>query len=124
MTKAILIDPWAKSLETIDLSESPVASLEQLYKLVGEDGLDFAYVMPGEGIAVGDHSALAKPPLPSYTLHGYHGRLYGRGVLFGYDSAGAERQALRYAILAGGFDSISKKDATGIRVWKIKRRDD
>ena len=95
--RAILIDPWERVLATIELisaKDDPVRSLHELYKLVGEDGLDFAYIMPGESIAVGDNSALHNPPLPSYRIHGYHEVLYGRGVVIGYRSDGSERETL------------------------------
>jgi len=91
--KAILIDPWKKSLETIDmLAGNDIAALQEIYELVGERGLDAAYIMPGESILVGDQSALAEPPLPSYTVHGYRHRLYGHGVVIGYSRDGKERE--------------------------------
>jgi len=95
--KAILIDPWERSLETIEIkpargisSPSMRQQLAQLYELVGEDGIDTAYIMPGESIIVGDHSALQDPPLPSYTIEGYGERLYGRGIVIGYKPNGEE----------------------------------
>lgn len=91
--KAILIDPWKKSLETIDIESGyDRVALEDLYKLVGEDGIDAAYIMPGESIIVGDHSALADPPLPSFSVEGHKHRLYGRGVVIGYRRDGTERE--------------------------------
>jgi len=90
--KAILIDPWQRSLETIELPGGyDVVALEALYKLVGEEGFDAAYIMPGESIIVGDHSALCNPPLPSYSVEGYKHRLYGKGVVIGYNRYGKER---------------------------------
>jgi len=90
--KAILIDPWQRSIETIDLIGGyDVIALKALYELVGEEGLDAAYIMPGESIIVGDHSALAEPPLPSYSVEGYKRRLYGKGVVIGYNRFGRER---------------------------------
>jgi hypothetical protein len=90
--KAILIDPWQRSLETIELQSGyDTVALEALYKLVGEEGLDAAYIMPGESILVGDHSALADPPLASYSVEGYKHRLYGKGVVIGYNRYGKER---------------------------------
>jgi hypothetical protein len=91
--KAILIDPWEKSLATIQIKDAKPdvhSQLEQLYNLVGEEGLDFAYVLPGESIAVGDHSAQQNPPFPSYSLEGYSERLYGRGVVIGFKPNGEE----------------------------------
>ena len=45
--KAILIDPWKKSLETITIKGGYNAvALQELYKLVGEDCIDAAYIMP------------------------------------------------------------------------------
>ena len=74
--KAILIDPWERSLETIDVIKgNDRLALKQLYKLVGEEGIDVAYIRLGESIIVGDHSALADPPLPSYWISGYPERL-------------------------------------------------
>lgn len=94
--KAILIDPWEKSLETIDLIEGKgsqvFCQLKEIYGLVGERGIDAAYIMPGESIIVGDHSSLQEPPLPSYSIHGYRHRLYGRGVVIGYTKSGEERE--------------------------------
>jgi hypothetical protein len=89
--KAILIDPWKRSLETIALKGgNDPAALKELYRLVGEEGIDAAYFMPGESIIVGDHSALQDPPLPSYTIEGYGERLYGRGIVIGYKRNGEE----------------------------------
>ena len=91
--KAILIDPWKKSLETIEIKAGyGSAAMQELYKLVGEDSIDAAYIMPGETVIVGDHSALADPPLPFYTVEGYKYRIYGRGVVIGYSAAGEERE--------------------------------
>jgi hypothetical protein len=64
--------------------------LQQLYKLVGEEGIDAAYFRPHESVIVGDHSALQDPPLPSYEIEGYDERLYGRGVVIGYARNGEE----------------------------------
>ena len=91
-TKAILIDPWERSLETIDIrSGTCTAAMQELYKLIGEDGLDTALIAPGEAIYVGDHSALHNPPLPGYWIANYPDLLYGRGVLIGYHKDGTER---------------------------------
>lgn len=93
--KAILIDPWERSLSTIDLIDGKtnvVCQLQHLYELVGEKGIDAAYIMPGESIIVGDHSAVSDPALPSYSVEGYRHRLYGRGVLIGYTTSGEERE--------------------------------
>jgi hypothetical protein len=90
--KAILIDPWKRSLETIDVIQGTAPeALIQLYQIVG-DYLDFAYFAPGESIAVGEHSALQKPPLPRFFVDGYQWPLYGRGVVLGYHRGGAERE--------------------------------
>lgn len=90
--KAILINPWEKSLQTIDVkSGTGPETLMELYALVGEDALDFAYPYRGESVAVGDHSALRDPPLPSFRLEGYGERLYGRGVVLGHTASGKER---------------------------------
>jgi len=91
--KAILIDPWNKSLETIELRKGyDQPALQTLYELVREEGIDAAYIMPGESIIVGDHAALHDPPLPSFTIDGYRHRLYGRGVVLGYNASGEERE--------------------------------
>ena len=91
--KAILIDPWQRSIELIDVKSGyDKFALADLYRLVGENGLDAAYVMPGESIIVGDHSAMHDPPLPSYAVEGYRRRLYGRGVVIGYTASGEERE--------------------------------
>ena len=91
--KAILIDPWKRSLETIDIKRgNDREALQELYKLVGEDAIDAAYIRLGESIVVGDHSALADPPLPSYWINGYPERIYGRGVVIGYSKDGSDRQ--------------------------------
>lgn len=91
--RAILIDPWKRSLETIGLIDGDdIVKLQELYGLVGERGIDAAYVLPGESIIVADHSALQDPPLPSYSFEGYRHRLYGRGVLIGYATDGSERE--------------------------------
>ena len=89
--KAILVDPWKRSLETIDIKDETVPSLLQLRELVGENALDFTYPWPGEAIAVGDHSALADPPLPRWYVTGYQHPLYGRGVVVGHTAIGKER---------------------------------
>ena len=90
--KAILIDPYEKSLATIDILDGDgPATLMELHRLVGEDDLDFAYPYLGETIAVGDHSALQEPPLPSFSLEGYQDILYGRGVLMGRTRDGKTR---------------------------------
>lgn len=90
--KAILINPFEKSLETIDVldGDGPATILE-LHRLVGEDTLDFAYPCLGETIAVGDHSMLQKPPLPAFMLEGYNHTLYGRGVVLGRTRDGKSR---------------------------------
>jgi hypothetical protein len=91
--RAILIDPWKRSLETIRYrSGSDQAALEELHRLVDEDCLDFAQIMPGECIVVGDHSALHNPPWPYYFFHGFSHRFYGRGVVLGFNSDGSERE--------------------------------
>jgi hypothetical protein len=87
--KAILIDPWEKSIETINVrSGSDRAALQQLYDLVGENGLDFNFVGPGECIVVGDHSALHDPPWPYFEI----GKelYYGRAVILGYTKGGSD----------------------------------
>jgi hypothetical protein len=90
--KAILIDPFKRALETIDIApgDGP-ESLMELHRLVGENALDFAQPYRGEQIAVGDHSALHEPPLPAFTLEHYKGILYGRGVVLGYSTGGESR---------------------------------
>jgi hypothetical protein len=91
--RAILIDPWKRSLETIDITRgNDPAALHELYQFVGEDAIDAAYIRLGESIIVGDHSALADPPLPSYWINGFPERLYGRGVVIGYNKDGSERE--------------------------------
>jgi hypothetical protein len=88
--KGILVDPWAKSVEAILIPEDEAASLIELRRLVKEDALDFAYLKDLRiTIAVGDHSALADPPLASFEVEGLAGRLYGRAVVMGYDARGA-----------------------------------
>jgi hypothetical protein len=88
--KGLLIDPWAKSVEAIEIPPDEVPSLIELRRLVGEDALDFAYLKDLRiAIAVGDHSALAEPPLPSFEVEGLASRLYGRAVVLGYDARGA-----------------------------------
>jgi hypothetical protein len=88
--KGILIDPVAKSVEAIEIPEDKVRSLMEVHRLVGENALDFAYLKDLRlQIAVGDHSALADPPLPSFEVEGLAGRLYGRAVVLGYDARGA-----------------------------------
>jgi hypothetical protein len=88
--KGILIDPWAKSVEAIEIPEDEVASLMELKRLVGENTLDFAYLKDLRiTIAVGDHSALADPPLASFEVEGLAWPLYGRAVVLGYDARGA-----------------------------------
>jgi hypothetical protein len=88
--KALLIDPWAKSVEAIEIPEDEVPSLIELKRLVEEDTLDFAYLKDLRiTIAVGDHSALADPPNPSFEVEGLASRLYGRAVVMGYDARGA-----------------------------------
>jgi hypothetical protein len=89
--KAILIDPAERSLEWIDIPEGTRESLIKIREIVG-DYLDFAYVRPGESIAVGDKSALQDPPLPRYRISGYKWPIYGRGVVLGYDGHGNERE--------------------------------
>jgi hypothetical protein len=90
--KAILINPFEKSLATIHLSagDEPYTLLE-LHRLVGEDALDFAYPYPGEAIAVGDKSALHEPPLPAFVLDGCKHTLYGRAVVIGHSRDGKSR---------------------------------
>jgi hypothetical protein len=90
--KAILIDPFKRSLETIDVmpGDEP-ETLMELHRLVGEGALDFAQVYRGEQIAVGGHSALQDPPLPAFSLQGYKEALYGRGVVLGYSAGGKSR---------------------------------
>lgn len=91
--KAILINPFEKSIELIDVKSGYSSlALEALYKLVGEDGIDAAYIMPGESIIVGDHSSLHDPPLASFAVEGYKFRLYGRAVVIGYSASGEERE--------------------------------
>ena len=93
--KAILIDPWERSLETIDLlAGTGREALEQLYELVGERALDEARIGPGEVILVGDNSALANPRLPAYRIDGCKWPLYGRGVLVGHHRDGRERDTM------------------------------
>jgi len=89
--KAILIDPWNKALETIDINDVDLPALLELHRLVGEDALAFAYPCPGVSIAVGDHSALHEPPLPAFTLDGLNGALYGRAVVLGHSRDGKSR---------------------------------
>lgn len=113
--KAILIDPWERSLETIDIRKgSDREALQQLYKLVGEDCLDVAYIRLGESIWVGDHSALADPPLPSYRISGYRDRLYGRGVVIGYNKDGSDRQTKL------SVDELSKMISWELQDWGFK----
>jgi hypothetical protein len=88
--KAILIDPWEKSLATINVrSGDDKAALQELYDLVGENGLDFNTLSPGECILVGDHSALHSPPWPSFRI----GKdvFFGRAVVLGYTKGGSDR---------------------------------
>jgi hypothetical protein len=87
--KAILIDPWEKSIETIDVkSGNDQAALQQLYDLVREDGLDFFVLSPGESIVVGDHSALHNPIWPCFKIG--KDLFYGRAVILGYTKAGTD----------------------------------
>jgi hypothetical protein len=88
--KGILIDPAAKSVEEIEIPDDEVPSLMELHRLVGENALDFAYLKDFRlMIAVGDHSALADPPLASFQVEGFGGVLYGRAVVIGYNARGA-----------------------------------
>jgi len=87
--KAILIDPWEKSLATINLkSGSGPTVLRELYDLVGEDGLDFNVLKKGECIVVGDHSALQIPVWPHFQIEKH--MYYGRAVILGYTKGGGE----------------------------------
>jgi hypothetical protein len=101
--KAILIDPGERSVATIDitkmskgteLTNQTVASLHDLYELVGEECIDACYFIPGESIIVADHSALQNPPLPSYFVRGDRKMhlLFGKGVVIGYSTGGEERE--------------------------------
>jgi hypothetical protein len=92
LMKAILINPFEKSLATIDIApgDDPFTLME-LHRLVGEDALDFAYPYRGEAIAVGDHSALQEPPLPAFALDGFKDTLYGRAVVIGHSRDGKSR---------------------------------
>lgn len=89
--KAILIDPAQRSLEWIDVPEGTgPEALMKLRELVG-DYLDFAYIMPGESVAVADHGALQEPPLARFWINGHKWPLYGRGVVLGHHKDGSER---------------------------------
>ena len=91
--KAILINPTYRMVQEIQIKEgNDLEALQELYRLVGEEALDAAHIMPGEAIYLGDHSALQDPPLASYTVEGYRHPLYGPGVLIGHDKLGKERE--------------------------------
>jgi hypothetical protein len=77
-------------VEGVEIPEDEVASLIELRRLVKEGGLDFAYLKDLRiTIAVGDRSALAEPPNPSFQVEGLAGPLYGRAVVLGYGAGGA-----------------------------------
>jgi hypothetical protein len=87
--KAILIDPWEKSIETINVkSGTDQSAMQQLYNLVGEEGLDFCTLSRGECILVGDHSALHNPNWPYFQID--KNLYYGRAVVVGYTKSGTE----------------------------------
>ena len=86
--KAILIDPGARSIEYVET----LAALHDIYKLVGEDSIDSAFVFgKGEVGFVGDHSALQNPPLPHFFVPGYKWPLHGRMLVLGVSPGGASR---------------------------------
>lgn len=103
--KAILIDPFNRSVEQIETD----LSLPEVYQLVGEDDLDFCWPFPGryhEVAIVGDHSALQMPPLPRFFVDGYIHPLYGRTVVYGVDNAG-ETVPTRLTVRSGaGLDRV------------------
>lgn len=88
--KAILIDPFARSVEYIESD----LSLPEIYRLVGENGVDFCRPFPGqpyEVAIVGDHSALQMPPLAHFFVDGYDEPLYGKTLVFAVSGNGSER---------------------------------
>src|SRR5262245_55960080 len=87
--KALLIDPWARSVEVVEIPKEELDSIQVFYQLVGEKGLDFAYLREHKcAFVVGDHSALHDPPVPSFRVEGLGWPLYGRSVVIGYGKSG------------------------------------
>lgn len=87
--KAILINPFARSIEYVETE----LTLEVLHRLVDEDCIDICRPFPGhrfECVVVGDHSALADPPLASFSVEGYPNHLYGRAVVYRTSHDGKE----------------------------------
>lgn len=88
--KAIVIDPGERSVSVIDTG----ATLEEIYRLVGEDSIDTCRPFPGhrfEVAFVGDHSALQFPPLPRFKVSEFGHWLYGRTLVIGADTRGETR---------------------------------
>jgi hypothetical protein len=88
--KAILIDPFARSVEYI---ESELTTPE-VYQIVGEPALDFCRPFPGhpfEVAIVGDHSALQMPPLPRFFVDGFIEPIYGKTLVYGVTVDGKDQ---------------------------------
>jgi hypothetical protein len=92
--RAILIDPWKKSLETIDVMDGhgPEA-LQQMHALIGCEYFEACTALSHlrEVIYVDDRGALQKPPLPYFTIPGYGWPIHGRAIVLGYSRDGSER---------------------------------
>jgi hypothetical protein len=88
--KAILIDPWKKRIEPVNVrSGNEEAILKQLYDLIGEDcdALDFWILRdsPGESIVVRDHSVVYDSAPGCFQINRLDGKdvFYGRAVMLG-----------------------------------------
>ena len=86
--KAILIDPWKRSIEYVETT----GKLYDLYQLIGCRYVEAAYVFGKSEVGfVGDESALQEPPLPHFFVPGYKWPLHGRMLVLGYTASGANR---------------------------------
>jgi hypothetical protein len=132
--KAILIDPWKRSLETIDLLPgTSKPAIEQLYELVGERGLDEAlareaHSLPTERLP----NALADVIDKAHLLGGGVLIAPGEVILVGDHSALADPRLPAYRIdgckwpLHGrgvlvGFNRDGKERNTGLTVDELSK---
>jgi hypothetical protein len=85
--RAVLIDPFTKTVQQI---ETP-GDLRDIYKAIQCDTIDAAYLTDGKHCIYVDDNGLTYTDkvLPVFRWQGYDQPLAGRGLLMGYNKAGA-----------------------------------
>lgn len=87
--RAIIVNPKLKTVEEIQVKGK---DLQELYKLIGEEGIT-TFQIDSQNTMYLDDIGLKRPNQHFFMLGGYPERLGGNGVIYGTTSGGEDKSA-------------------------------